>query len=198
MNKQQISTSTNCIAMALVGTFLATTAGVAPDRLWVLPIKIGLDMNVPESPGAITTYLPVKKAESSVTVPDVILQAKNTLGISKLHLSAIFKMTRQNLDNLLKNKEQKPTQETEARAMEVKRALDTISNLCPYKLGASTMTCRINGRRLFDELAENEINLVQVTLFAQEINKRISTQQQSNLPENVISNQEFIDIFNAA
>jgi hypothetical protein len=196
MNKQQISTSTKCVA-ALVGC-LATTAGAIPDRSWILPPKIDLDINITEFSGEITNFLPVLKAESSITVPDVIRQAKNTLGISKLHLAAVFKMTRQNLDNLLKNDEQKPTQETEARAIHVKKALDIVSEFCPYKLGASTMTCRINGRRLFDELAENEIHLAQVRLFAQEINKRISTQQQSNLPESVIRNQEFIDTFNAA
>ena len=195
MNKKQISTSKKCV-VALVS--LATTAGSIPDHLWVLPVTTNTDINASEFSGTITNYLPIQKAESSVTVPDVILQAKNTLGISKLHLAEIFKMTRQNLDNLLKNNEQKPTQETEARAMQVKKALDIVSELSPYKLGASTMTCRINGRRLFDELAEKEINYAQVGLFAQEINKRISTQQQSNFPESVIRNQEFIDNFNAA
>jgi len=197
MNNYQITTSTNCVAMALVGAFLATTAGTAPDRLWVLPIKRVLDINAPASSGPITNYLSVQKAESSLTIPDVIVQAQNILGISKLHLAAVFKMSRQNLDNLLKNNEQVPTQDTEARAMQVKQALDIISEICPYKLGASTMTCRIDGKRLFDELAENEIDLHQVRVFTQEINKRIQLQQQSSLPESIIKNQEFIDTFNA-
>lgn len=195
MYNQQISTSTKCVA-ALV-SLLSTTAGATPDRIWVLPVKMGLDVNTSEFPGVITNYLPIQKTESSVTVPDVILQAKNTLGISKLHLAAIFKMTRQNLDNLLKNNEQKPTQETEARAIQVKKALDIVSELCPHKLGASTITCRINGRRLFDELAESEINLVQIKIFAQEINKRIIAQYKSNIPENILRSQEFTDTFNA-
>jgi hypothetical protein len=58
--------------------------------------------------------------------------------------------------------------------------LDIISEICPYKLGASTMTCRIDGKRLFDELAENEIDLAQVRLFIQEINKRIQLYYNSN------------------
>jgi hypothetical protein len=195
MDKQQISTSTKCVA-ALVG-YLATTAGATPNRLWVLPVEIGLNINTSEFSGAITNYLPIKKAESVLTVPDVILQAKNTLGISKLHLAAVFKMTRQNLDNLLKNDKQKPTQETEARAKQVKKVLDIVSELCPHKLGASTMTCRINERRLFDELAESEINLAQIKIFAQEINKRINAQNKFKIPENILRNQEFTDTFNA-
>lgn len=177
--------------------FLATTAGTIPDRIWVLPVKISLGVNSSESSGAITNYLPIKKIESSVTVPDVILQAKNILGINKFHLATVFTMSRQNLDNLLKNKEQRPTQETEARAMQVKQALEVISEYCPYKVGASAMTCRINGRRLIDELTETEINLDQIIIFAKEINKRINTQNKSNIPENILRSQEFIDTFNA-
>lgn len=145
-------------------------------------------------------YVNIKRfAElSGHTVSDVIIQAQSILGISKSHLAIVFKMSRQNLDNLIKNTQQKPTEETEARAMQVKKALDIVSKACPYKLGASTMTCRINGRRLFDELSENEIDLAQVKLFAQDINKRINVQQKSPLPESIIKNQEFIDTFNAA
>jgi hypothetical protein len=119
------------------------------------------------------------------------------LGIGKLHLAAIFKMSRQNLDNLIKNTDQKPTPETETRALQVKGALQLISDLCPYKLGASTMTCKINGRRLLDELSNDEIDLVKVRLFAQEITKRIQTNHQSNLPDSVRKNQEFMDTFNS-
>jgi hypothetical protein len=111
-------TSTNCIAITLGGTLLATTAGADPVRLWFLPIKGVLNLYAPSSSGPITNYLSLQKAESSLTIPDVIVQAQNILGISKLHLAAVFKMSRQNLDNLLKNNEQAPTQETEARAMQ--------------------------------------------------------------------------------
>jgi hypothetical protein len=192
MNSHQISTSTNFNAIP----FLATTAKTDSFYLFFLPKGV-LNSNTPVPSGPITNYLPIQKAESSLTIPDVIVQAQNILGISKSHLAAIFKMSRQNLDNLLKNNEQKPMHETEARAMQVKQALDIISEICPYKLGASTMTCKIDGKRLFDELTEHEINLTQVRLFAREINKRIHSQPQSNLPENVKRNQEFIDTFNA-
>ena len=184
--------------MAVVGTRLPTTTCFDSISLWALPINRATDLNNQVYYlGVITNYFPAQKAKSSLTIPDVIVQAKNILGISKLHLATIFKMSRQNLDNLLKNNEQMPTQETEARAIKVKQALDIISEICPYKLGASTMTCRIDGKRLFDELTEHEINLAQVQLFAGEINKRIHLQQQSNLPERVLRNQEFIDTFNA-
>ncbi len=146
----------------------------------------------------ITNCLPISKvATPSITVNDIIIQSQNVLGIGKLHLAAIFKMSRQNLDNLIKNTEQKPTSETELRALQVKNALDVISGLCPYKLGASTMTCKIKGRRLLDELSENAINLAEVRFFAQEIAKRIQTNYQSNLPESMTKNQEFMDTFNA-
>ncbi|NOT83587.1 MAG: hypothetical protein HOP02_02160 [Methylococcaceae bacterium] len=196
MNKQQISTSTNCVTMALVSCL--TTTGVIPNHLWALPNQGILDIDVPASLGIITNYLPVQKTESSLTIPDVIMQAQNILGISKQHLTFVFDTSRQNLYNLLNNNEQVPKSETVARAIQVKQALDIIAEICPHKLGASTMTCRIDGRRLFDELIAREINLAQVKVFAQEINKRISTQQQSNIPESVIRNQEFIDTFNAA
>lgn len=203
-NHLRISTSSeykklSALAMVLaVNPTPATTSDMASIRFLICPVKCeAVYSGNPEELGKITNYFPAMRVVSSVTIPDVIEQAQNILGISKQHLAVVFGTSRQNLYNLLKNNEQVPTQETEARAMQVKQALDIISEICPYKLGASTMTCRIDGRRLLDELSESEINLAQVRVFAQEINKRIQAQQQSNLPESIIRNQEFIDTFNA-
>ena len=201
----RVSTSNNhagvgALAMALViNPVAATTADNASIRIVPLVVRFQNSTNcVSELTGEITNCLPISKiAPPSVTVQDIIMESQSILGIGKLHLAAIFKMSRQNLDNLIKNTEQKPTSETETRALQVKKALEIISELCPYKLGASTMTCKINGRRLLDELSENEINLAEVRLFAQEIAKRIQTNYQSNLPERVTKNQEFMDTFNA-
>lgn len=206
MNKNiRASTSNNhvgigALAMALVVTpVAATTADMAPVRILPFVYKVPCLTNCGSvEAGIITNSLHHPKAAApSVTVQDVIIQSQNILGIGKLHLAAVFKMSRQNLDNLIKNTEQKPTSETESRALQVKKALDVISGLCPYKLGASTMTCKIKGRRLLDELSENEINLAEVRFFAQEIAKRIQTNYQSNLPESMTKNQEFMDTFNA-
>lgn len=206
MNRNiRASTSNNhvgvgALAMALViNPVAATTADNASIRIVPLAVRFqNLTNCVLEDAREITNCLPVSKAATpSVTVGDIIMQSQDILGIGKLHLAAIFKMSRQNLDNLIKNTEQKPAPETEKRALQVKKALDVISWLCPYKLGASTMTCKINGRRLLDELSENEINLAEVRLFAQEIAKRIQTNYHSNLPESVAKNQEFMDTFNA-
>jgi hypothetical protein len=204
-NNVRVSTSNNqsyigVLAMALViNPAAATTADNASVRFvpYVDTLQ-NLSHCVSDVTGEITNCLPVSKAVTpSVTVHDIIMQSQNILGIGKLHLAAIFKMSRQNLDNLIKNTEQKPTPETETRVLQVKEALEVISGLCPYKLGASTMTCKINGRRLLDELSNNEINLAEVRLFAQEITKRIQVSHQSNLPESVIKNQEFMDTFNS-
>lgn len=206
MNKNiRASTSNNhvgigALAMALVVTpVAATTADMASVRILPFVFKDPCLTNCDSvEAGIITNSLHQAKAVApSVTVQDVIIRSQNTLGIGKLHLAAVFKMSRQNLDNLIKNTEQKPTSETESRALQVQKVLDVISELCPYKLGASTMTCKRNGRRLLDELSENEINLSEVRLFAQEIAKRIQTNYQSNLPESMTKNQEFMDTFNA-
>lgn len=203
-NNIRASTSNNhvgigALAMALVVTpAAATTADIASVRIVPCLFKFQNLTNCASEEGVITNSLPLPKvAAPSVTVQDVIIQSQNILGIGKLHLAAVFKMSRQNLDNLIKNTEQKPTPETESRALQVKKALEVISGLCPYKLGASTMICKINARRLLDELSEDEINLAEVRLFAQEIAKRIQTNHQSNLPESVAKNQEFMDTFNA-
>ena len=201
----RVSTSNNhigigALAMALVvNPPAATTADIASVRTVPFVFRFqNLNNCVSDGGGTITNCLPAPKAATpSVTVQDVIIQSQNILGIGKLHLATIFKMSRQNLDNLIKNTEQKPTPETETRALQVKEALEVISEVCPYKLGASTMTCKINGRRLLDELSENEIYLAEVRLFAQEIAKRIQTNYQSNLPESVTKNQEFMDTFNS-
>ncbi|MBE0472212.1 MAG: hypothetical protein IBX55_22230 [Methyloprofundus sp.] len=204
-NNIRVSTSNNhagigALAMALVVTSAdATTADKASVRIVPCFFKAqNLTNCASEEGGAITNCLPLPKAATpSVTVQDVIIQSQNILGIGKLHLANIFKMSRQNLDKLIKNTEQKPTSETETRVLQVKKALEVISEICPYKLGASSMTCKINGRRLLDELSEDEINLAEVRIFSQEIVKRIKTNHQSNLPERVTKNQEFMDTFNS-
>ena len=205
MNHNIVYTSNNhggvgVLAMALyINQAAATTADNASIRIVPLVVRFQNSTDCISAVTAeITNCLPISKiAPPSVTVQDMIMESQSILGIGKLHLAAIFKMSRQNLDNLIKNTEQKPTPETETRALQVKKALEVISELCPYKLGASTMTCKINARRLLDELSENEINLAEVRLFAQEITKRIQTNFQSNLPERVAKNQEFMDTFNA-
>lgn len=204
-HKNLVSTSNNhvnvgALALALViNPVAATTADNASIRIVPLVVRSQNSTDCISAVTAeITNCLPISKiTPPSITVQDIIMESHSILGIGKLHLATIFKMSRQNLDNLIKNTEQKPTPETETRALQVKKALEAISELCPYKLGASTMTCKINGRRLLDELSENEINLAEVQLFAQEIAKRIKTNYQSNLPERVTKNQEFMDIFNA-
>ena len=201
----RISTGNNqagigALAMALfVSPATATTADRASVR--IVPFVVSrpsLTNYDSEDVGAITNSLPPPiVATPSITIQDIIMQSQNILGIGKLHLASIFKMSRQNLDNLIKNAEQKPNPETETRALQVKKALEVISEFCPYKLGASTMTCKIDGRRLLDELSEDEINLDEVRIFSQEIAKRIQVSHQSNLPERVTKNQEFMDTFNA-
>ncbi len=187
------------MTLAASAPVAATTSDNASVRVVPRPVRFqDFTDCTSEDTRNITNCLALSKAvTSSVTVNDIIIQSQNILGIGKLHLAAIFKMSRQNLDNLIKNTEQKPTPETETRVLQVKKALDVISRLCPYKLGASTMTCKINGRRLLDELSENEINLAEVRLFSQEIAKRIQTNNQSNLSGKVANNQEFMDTFNA-
>lgn len=201
-SKIRASTSNNHAGFgALAVTFVAaaTTADMASVRIVPFVARFqGITNCDSEGIGTITNSLPLPKATvPSVTVQDVIMQSQNVLGIGKLHLAGIFKMSRQNLDNLIKNAEQKPNPETEARALQVRKALEVISELCPYKIGASTMTCKINGRRLLDELSEDKIKFDEVKIFSQEIAKRIQTNQQSNLSEKIIRNQEFTDTFNA-
>lgn len=206
MNRNiRVSTSSNhmgigALAMALVvNPVAATTADNASIRIVPIAFRFQNFTNCTlEVTNEITNCLPVSnEATPSVTVQDIIVESQGILGIGKLHLAAIFKMSRQNLDNLIKNTDQRPMPETETRALKVKEALQVVSELCPYKLGASTMTCKINGRRLLDELTNNEIDLAKVRLFAQEIAKRIQANHQANLPESVIKNQEFMDTFNA-
>jgi hypothetical protein len=192
--------SVGTLAMALfVSPAVATTADMASIRIVPCVVRFQSLTNCDsEDLGAITNSSPLPKAtHPSLTVQDVIIQSQNILGIGKLHLANVFKMSRQNLDNLIKNAEQKPNPETEARALQVRKALEVISELCPYKIGASTMTCKINDRRLLDELSEDKINLEEVKIFSKEIAKRIQTNQQSNLSEKIIKNQEFMDTFNA-
>lgn len=199
----QASTSnsqTRTGALALfISSDIATTADIA--SVSIVPFAVGFSSLTncdSREIGVITNSLILPEAATpSITVQDIIIQSQNILGIGKLHLASIFKMSRQNLDNLIKSTDQKPNLETETRALQVKNALEVISEFCPYKIGASTMTCKINGRRLLDELSEDEIDLDEVRIFSQEIAKRIQTTQQSNLPERAIKNQEFMDTFNA-
>ena len=123
---------------------------------------------------------------------DVIQQADKKLGLSKQHLAEIFAISRQNLYNLLNNAEQVPTSETENRAKQVNNALIEINSACPYKLGASCLTVRIEGKRLFDVLTESEICLIEVKKFAEQINNRITRQSVSNIPEHIAKQEEFL------
>lgn len=193
MNNSSICTSINQVSDFMNNITTAdssTNAGT-----WVIPkLTFNFD-SLLES--LLNRIHKPQETDSSLTISDVIEEANNILGISKLHLAEVFDTSRQNLYNLLKNGNQVPTQETEERAAQVKEALDIISSICPYKLGASTMTCLINGERLYDELTKSNINLDKVRIFAQAINKRISIQQQSNLSEGMVKNQEFIDTYNA-
>jgi len=125
-------------------------------------------------------------------VKDVIQQADKQLGLSKQHLAQIFGVSRQNLYNLLNNADQTPNRETEDRAKQVNKALDVINSIYPHKLGASTLTVRIDDKRLFDVLKEDEICLEQVKHFSEVIAKRISRQSQSNLPERIAEQEEFL------
>lgn len=123
---------------------------------------------------------------------DVIQQADKQLGLSKQHLAQIFGISRQNLYNLLNNADQTPNRETEDRAKEVSKALKEISSICPLKLGASTLTVRIDDKRLFDVLMEKDICLQQVGQFTEQINKRITRQSTTSIKKYLDEQEEFL------
>ncbi len=168
-----------------------------PIRIWVLPNKLDVRVKFSDKAKPISNYLPEQKSKSILVFKDIIVEAQNVLGISKTHLALIFKMSRQNLDYLLKNNEKIPRPDTQKRIINVKKALDIIHRVYPHKLGASTLTYRNNGDRLFDVLINDDIDFGKVKSFTEKINEHIRLQQQSSLPESVIKNQEFIDSFNA-
>jgi hypothetical protein len=192
MRKNEFSTACGLAAMALGGMAEATT-GTNTAPTYFVP-NISVYVQVAQSP---SNYLPAVQQAESVTVVDVIQRAEKTLGLSKQHLAKVFLTSRQNLYNLLKNPEQKPQQETENRAKKVNEALNIISSNCPHKLGASTLTVKIEDKRLFDILINDNINLEQVALFSNVIAKRINKQSASALPEHIAKQEEFLNRPNA-
>jgi hypothetical protein len=203
-NNHRISTAaTNAFLMVLASSSPFTTAFAATVSRSAVPVLISLTPRgfgsgrISQAPKEITNYLPSPQQPSELAaVSDIIGQAQTVLGISKQHLASIFGISRQNLYNLIGNHEQIPTPDTAARAWQVKKALEVIAEECPYQLGASTMTCRINGQRLLDELLAQDIDLGQVRLFAQAIAKRIHTQQAASFSDKTIRGQEFMDTVN--
>ncbi len=188
------------LAVLLVTATSAITTTLASGAVRFVPTRLQLASNcISENSDTITNSLPgsYSAMHPSLTVRDIIISSQDILGIGKLHLAKIFKMSRQNLDNLLKKPDQKPTQETEERAWQIKKALDLIAEHCPYKLGASTITCKINNRNLLVALSEDVTDFEEIKMFSREISRRIQTNLESNLPEKVKRNQEFMDTFNA-
>jgi hypothetical protein len=147
-----------------------------------------------ESP---SNYFSFENEPSLFSVPDVILRAEKILGLSKQHLAKVFATSRQNLYNLLNNPEQKPLQDTVNRAKQVNEALNMISSICPYKLGASTLTVRIDDKRLFDVLTEATIDSNQVRHFSEVIASRINKKTHSNLPDHIVKQETFLSRPNA-
>lgn len=202
-NNHRISTAATNAALVVLACWSSSAAFAATGNRSAVPVVIGLAPRGLGSgrdslaPKEITNYLPSPPQPSELAaVSDIIGQAQTVLGISKQHLASIFGISRQNLYNLIGNHEQVPTPDTAARAWQVKKALDVIAQACPYQLGASTMTCRINGQRLLDELLAQDIDLGQVRLFAQAIAKRIHTQQAARFSDKTIRDQEFMDTVN--
>lgn len=191
MKTKDITTACGLV-MALGGIPVITTA--SNDGIKIYPFPINTKFSTLESP---SNYAAIKQKSEIFAVSDVIKYAEKTLGLSKQHLADIFVITRQNLYNLLNNPEQIPNLNTENRAKQVNKALDVINSIYPHKLGASTLTVRIDDKRLFDVLKEDEICLEQVKHFSEVIAKRISRQSQSNLPERIIEQQAFLSRPNA-
>lgn len=192
--KNKFTTACGFAALALNGmSAIATTATNENIAMYSLPISNANVLPI-ESP---SNYFPIEQHEHGLTVSDIIQHADKTLGLSKQHLAKIFLISRQNLYNLLNNPDQKPNQETESRAKQVNEALKVVSAIFPHKLGASTLTVRIDNKRLFDVLTENSIDLEQVKKFSVAIAKRINKQSQPTLPEHAIKREEFLNRPNA-
>jgi len=194
MNKKQLTTACGFAAIAISGMPAVATTGTNDNiKIYFLP-QFSEGQHTAEVP---SSYFPIKEHDNSLTIGDVIQQAEKTLGLSKQHLAKVFLTSRQNLYNLLKNPEQKPQQDTESRAKKVNEALSIISSNCPHKLGASTLTVKIENKRLFDILTSENIDLEQVAIFSKEIAKRINKQPQSTLPTHIAKQEEFLNRPNA-
>ena len=194
MNKKQITTACGLTALALNGMpAIATTATNENIVMYLLPTSNANDLPL-ENP---SNYFPIEQQTEILTVSDIIQHADKTLGLSRQHLAKVFLTSRQNLYNLLNKPEQKPNQETENRANQVNKALNIISSQVQTKLGASTLTVRIDGKRLFDVLTEDDIDLEQVRKFTDVIAKRIKKQSQSKLPEHIVKQEAFLNRPNA-
>jgi len=192
--KQQFSTACGIAAIALSGTPAIATTGTSGNiNIYLLP-QLSQKSYTTEAP---SNYFPIAKQDNSLTVADVIQQAEKILGLSKQHLAKVFLTSRQNLYNLKNNPEQKPQQETAKRAEQVNKALNIIRSNCPHKLGASTLTVKNEGKRLFDILTSENINLEQVSLFSDIIAKRINKRSPSALPEHIAKQEEFLNRPNA-
>jgi hypothetical protein len=194
MNKKQFSTACGIAALALNGMPAIATTGTNENiTIYFLP-RLSENSPALENP---SNYFPIDQQIDILTVTDVIHRAEKILGLSKQHLAKVFLTTRQNLHNLLTKLEQKPNQKTENRAQQVNEALSIISSNCPHRLGASTLTMRIDDKRLFDILTSESINLEQVAIFSKTIAKRINKQSQSTLPDSIIKQEEFLNRPNA-
>ncbi|GAW87822.1 hypothetical protein bplSymb_SCF19301P001 [Bathymodiolus platifrons methanotrophic gill symbiont] len=194
MNKKQFSTACGIAALALNGMPAIATTGTNENITTYFLPRLSENSPALENP---SNYFPIDQQIDILTVTDVIHRAEKTLGLSKQHLAEVFLTTRQNLHNLLTKLEQKPNQKTENRAQQVNEALSIISSNCPHRLGASTLTMRIDDKRLFDILTSESINLEQVAIFSKTIAKRINKQSQSTLPDSIVKQEEFLNRPNA-
>jgi transposase len=197
VNNKSFTTACGLATMAfnfgMPAIAVATTARNEATIMYCFPISNTNAVTLEEP----SNYFSVEQQPDILTVSDVIQQADKTLGLSKQHLAKVFLTSRQNLYNLLNKPDQKPNQETENRAKQVNEALKVVSAICPNRLGASTLTVRIDDKRLFDVLTSEHINLEQVAMFSKAIAKRINKQSQPTLPKHITKQEEFLNRPNA-
>lgn len=141
----------------------------------------------------LTTIKWDNEKPKGISVFDIMQDSQKFLGIGKQHLAKIFQMSRQNYYNLQSNIEQIPNEETSARAEKVSGAIEIIKNEAKHKLGASTMTYKINRGSLLDVLIADDINLEKVSLFVNKINERISNTSKARLPEHMAKKEDILD-----
>lgn len=194
MNKKEITTA---CGLALVSLNSLPTDATTGTNEKVSQCLYSASMPNGEMLEKPSNLFSVEKQIETLTVSDIIRKAEKSLGLSKQHLARVFATTRQNLHNLLTNPEQKPNQKTENRANQVNEALTIIRSICPYKIGASALTVRVDDKRLFDILIEEKINLSQVIFFSEIIANRLNKKSQSKLPEQIIEQEAFLSRPNA-
>ena len=202
MDKVVVSNTKGVNATAitlLLGAAITTNTGASEVEnlsFWLLPASAQIPVQGADVDGEkpVTNLMPVTQDESIVFAPEVISRAKEILGISNQHLASIFGISRQHLNNIVNDPNIAIKDSNQLRVVRVDEALSAIRSVTEQKLGASTLTMRIDNVRLLDILLADEINLDQVKRFAVHIDSRISSQESdSSLPEVIASQQEHLD-----